>query len=234
MRATNAILALLFTLAAAPAAADAATVTPIAACYRSVNKDTRERIPVFGQGFTPGSQVNVSVDGAQPIAATADQDGNVTGTVTAPFQKRGERPFSITLTQADIPANTATADSWIAALSLRLRPRSASPARRVRFVGSGFIDGDGIYGHYLRGGKLRKTVLLGRPQGPCGDFDERHRQIPIRRAQTGRWTLQVDNQAVYSPQPASPFVRVEITVQRIVFASSAGSVSDANRSEVKP
>ena len=232
MRATNAILALLFALAAAPAAADASSVDPIHACYRSVNKDTREKIPVVGHEFTPGSTVNVSVDGAPPIAATADQNGNVIGTVTAPFQKHGERPFSITLTQADIPDNTATLESRIAALSLRLRPSSASPARHVRFVGLGFVDGDGIYGHYLRGGKLRKTVLLGRPQGPCGSFDERHRQIPIRRAQTGRWTLQVDNQAVYSPQPASPFVRVEISVQRIVFAKAAGS--SANRSEVQP
>jgi len=218
MRATLAIPAVLLALAAAPAAAGAASVDPIAACYRSVSKDTREKIPVLGHGFTPGSTVNVSVDGASPIAATADQNGDVTGTVTAPFQKSGERAFSITLTEADLPSNVATAQSRIAALSMRLKPASASPARRVRFIGRGFIDGDGIYGHYLRGGKLRKTVLLGRPQGACGTFDERHRQIPIRRAQTGHWTLQVDNQPVYSPQPASPFVRLSITVQRVVVA----------------
>ena len=49
-------------------------------------------------------------------------------------------------------------------------------------------------------------------------MDERHRQIPIRRAQTGRWSLQVDNQPVYRPQPATPFVRLSITVERIVVA----------------
>ena len=218
MRATRAIFVVLLACTAAPAAADAASVDPLAACYRSVNKDAREKVPVNGHGFTPGSTVNVSVDGAQPIPATADQNGDVTGTVTAPFQKSGERAFSITLTESSLPANTATVQSRIAALSMRLKPASASPARRVRFVGRGFIDGDGIYGHYLRGGKLRKTVLLGRPQGPCGDMDERHRQIPIRRAKTGRWTLQVDNQPVYSPQPATPFVRLSITVERIVVA----------------
>jgi hypothetical protein len=220
MRATFAVPAVLLALVAAPAAAGAATVDPLAPCYRSVSQDAREKVPVHGHGFTPGSTVGVSVDGAQPIQATADQNGDVTGTVTAPFQKSGERAFSIALTETDLPANTVSAQSRIAALSMRLKPSSASPARRVRFVGRGFIDGDGIYGHYLRAGKLRKTVLLGRPQGPCGTIDERHRQIPIRHAQIGRWTLQVDNQAVYSPQPATPFVRLSITVERIVVNAS--------------
>ena len=218
MRATPAILAALLACAAAPAAAAGASVDPLGACYRSVDKQARESVPVAGHGFTPGAMVDVSVDGATPIEAQANEAGDVTGMVTAPYQRRGVRPFSITVTEQGLPENSATAQSRIAALTARLDPREATPSRRVRFLGRGFIDGPEVYGHYLRKGKLRKTVLLGAPEGPCGRLDATHRQIPVDHPKTGRWTLQIDNQQEYARRPAGVFVRLTITVKRVIGA----------------
>ena len=200
--------------AAVPQAAQAAELSPLGACYRSVDSQTRETVPVRATGFTPGEQVNVAIDGVVVDTATALPEGNVEGQVTAPYQERGERPFTLTLTEVDQPTNKASAESRVTALTFRLKPRETAPSRRVRFIGSGFNDDKTVYAHYVRKGKLRKTVLLGAAQGPCGRIDVRRRQIPIDRPATGRWTLQVDNQKRYSTQPASVFVRWAINVQR--------------------
>jgi hypothetical protein len=44
----------------------------------------------------------------------------------------------------------------------------------------------------------------------------RRRQIPILRPRPGEWTLQVDQQKRWSPEPDSVFVPLPITVQRII------------------
>ena len=201
--------------AAAPQAAQAAELTPLNPCYRSVDSKTRETMTVLGKGFTPGEQVSAAIDGVVVDTATALPEGNVEGQVTAPYQERGERPFTLTLTEVDQPANTASAASRVTALTFRLKPRKKAPSQRVRFIGRGFTDGEFVYAHYVRKGKLRKTVLLGAAQGPCGRIDVRRRQIPISRPATGRWTLQVDNQQRYSTQPVSVFVRWAINVRRV-------------------
>jgi len=200
--------------AAAPQAAQAAELAPLGACYRSVDFRTRETITVRGTGFTPGEKVSAAIDGVIVDTATALPNGEVEGQVTAPYQERGERPFTLTLTEVEQPTNTASAASRVTALTFRLQPRETAPSKRVRFIGRGFTDGEFVYAHYVRKGKLRKTVRLGAAQGPCGQIDVLRRQIPIDRPATGRWTLQVDNQKRYSTQPASVFVRWAITVQR--------------------
>ena len=61
-----------------PQAAQAATLEPLAPCYRSVDAQTRETVPVNASGFTPGDEVTIRIDGA--IAAEhvpVLTDGNV-------------------------------------------------------------------------------------------------------------------------------------------------------------
>ncbi|HET8949393.1 MAG TPA: hypothetical protein VFN44_02750 [Solirubrobacteraceae bacterium] len=200
--------------AAAPQAAQAAELLPLNACYRSVDSETREMMTVLGRGFTPGEQVDAAIDGVVVDSATVLPNGEVQGQVEAPYQERGERPFTLTLTEVGQPANSASAESRVTALDFRLKPRETSPSRRVRFIGRGFTDGEFVYAHYMRKGRLRKTVRLGAAQGPCGRVDARRRQIPIDDPATGRWTLQVDTQKRYSSQPVGVFVRWAITVQR--------------------
>ena len=216
MRALIAILVLL----AAPAAASAATVDPLAPCYRSVAPDARESVQVTGRGFTPGADVTVAVDGAAAATAQANELGEVVGAVSAPYQRRSARPFTLTLTEVDLPEHTVSAESRVTALNARLKPARAKPSSQVRFLGRGFTDGEHIYAHYVREGKLRRTVDLGVPGGACGRLDAVGRQIPVRKPAVGRWTLQLDNQPVYSPHPPTVFVRLAITVKRVVEAGT--------------
>ncbi len=60
-----------------------------------------------------------------------------------------------------------------------------------------------MFGHYARRGRLRRTVRLARPQGPCGTFSVRRRMIPVRRPALGLWTLQIDQARVYRREPMS-------------------------------
>jgi hypothetical protein len=217
MRAIPAILAGLATLGAAPAAAGAAALEPLNACYRSVDRTTRESVAVKASGFTPGADVSVAIDGV--VVATdikANELGDVSGSVTAPYQGRGERAFTLSVTESERPASTASAQSHVAALNARLKPRRATPSSHLRFLGRGFLDDTEIFGHYVRAGKLRRTVSLGTPGGSCGRLDVARRQIPVRHPATGRWTLQIDNQREYSPRPATVFVRLSITVKRVI------------------
>jgi hypothetical protein len=208
-------LALLAGLAA-PQAAQAAVLAPLAPCYRSVNEASRENVAVRASGFTPGANVDVSIDGVHVQRVEVLPDGTVSGSVNAPYQGFGQRPFTLTVTEHDTPGNTASATSLVTALDMRLKPRRTAPHRQVRFLGRGFTDGVEVFGHYLRRGKLRKTVSLGAPQGPCGRVDIRRRQIPVRNPHVGRWILQVDNQAAYTPDPPGVSVDVPITVRRVV------------------
>jgi hypothetical protein len=197
---------------AAPQAAQAATIEPLAGCYRSVAETERELVRIRAAGFTPGAEVQVLLEGVLVTKVRALEHGDVMGTIEAPYQARGERLFTVTLAESDKPANTVSATSRVAALALRLKPRRAAPSRKVRFLGRGFIDGPEVFAHYVRAGKLRKTVSLGPPQGPCGRVDVRRRQIPVKRPKLGRWTLQVDNRPDYTPDTVN--VQVTINVRR--------------------
>jgi hypothetical protein len=71
-----------------------------------------------------------------------------------------------------------------------------------------------VYAHYVRKGKLRKTVQLAAAAGPCGTFDVRRRQLPIRRPQTGRWTVQIDQEREWDKTPSGVSVQLTIDVTR--------------------
>ena len=130
-------------------------------------------------------------------------NGEVQGQVTAPYQERGERPFTLTLTEVDQPANTASAASRVTALAFRLKPRKKAPSQRVRFIGRGFTDGEFVYAHYVRKGKLRKTVLLGAAQGPCGRIDVRRRQIPITGPPRAAGRCRSTTRSATAPSPSA-------------------------------
>jgi hypothetical protein len=199
---------------AAPAAA--AELDPLKACYVSAGDERaqRETIHVHATGFTPGSTVDMTIDG-QPAAdpGVADQSGETTADVPAPFQGRGERPFTLVVAERDNPANFVTATPLVTDLTVTLRPNPARPSQRVRFRGRGFTSPAPVYAHYLFRGKLQKTVRLARQTtGPCGQFSVKRRQIPVRSARTGRWLLQVDQQRRWSKTPASNMQQIVITV----------------------
>jgi hypothetical protein len=199
---------------ASPAAA--ATLDPLAPCYASAGEapEQRETIDVHATGFTPSAVLDLYVDGQLVDSGRADVFGETTAKVPAPFQRRGERPFTLVVVERDNPANVASGESRVTSLSVTLRPRDARPSRRVRFRGRGFTAPRPVYGHYLYNGELRRTVRLARrTTAPCGVFRVRRRQIPIANPETGRWLLQVDQQREYAAAPRSNMVHVDITVR---------------------
>ena len=168
-------------------------------------------------GFTPNALIDVAVDG-QPVSGPAGSqvagpDGTLQGSVPAPFHARGQRRFTVTLTEQGTPANSVTASSRITALAVTVKPRVAAPTRRVRFRGRGFTGRGAVYAHYVFGGRLRRTVRMGRPKGACGTFAARRRQIPVT-PRRGTWTVQFDQLRRYTEPPRSIFVQLQIRVFR--------------------
>jgi len=211
---------------ALPAAAQAAPVlNPLKSCYVSVGVDPAtgdaitENIELSGSGFTPNSTVRVVVDGATVATnVPIDAAGNLgAGTVKAPLNEKGQRPFDVTITEEANAQQTVTAQSLVTNLTVRAKPRRARPSRRITFSGRGFtLLERPVYAHYVRAGKLRKTVrLAAKPTGPCGTFRAKRRQFPFK-PRTGRWILQVDQQKTYASQPASAFVKLEILVRKVI------------------
>ena len=90
-------LVTLIALAFAAAPAAAASLSPLKPCYASTGKttDEREDIQVQGTGFTPMNTVEVLIDGVVVASAPTDAIGAFEVFVDAPFQRTGERPFSL-------------------------------------------------------------------------------------------------------------------------------------------
>lgn len=213
-------------LIAVPAAAASAapTLDQLSPCYASAGSEDsqREAVPVRGSGFSPGAAVDILIDGQRVRGAQADVFGVLDGSVTAPYQKTGERPFTITVVETKAPNVTASVSSRVTNLAVTLRPSRAKPSRRVRYRGRGFMNDAPVFAHYVFNGKVRKTVRLARRStGPCGTFSVKRRQIPIDRPRTGEWLVQVDQRRDYDAPPGTNWVHVLINVRR-VFQAPAG------------
>jgi len=203
--------------AAAPAAA-VPVLDPLKLCYVSIRTAPKtfetETVRVGGSGFTPHALVDVSVDGTVAAAGVpVDATGVLApGAVKAPAVRRGQRAFTITATERDDASQTVSLQANVTELAVRVRPRRARPAQRVRFRGRGFTDRGGIYAHYLRRGRLRRTVRLARAaSGPCGTFSVRRRQFPFRPRQ-GTWRVQIDQHRRLTDD--GPLVTLSIDVRR--------------------
>ena len=212
-RAALLLPALLLALAAPPAAA--ATLEPLKPCYVSAGPTDAERetVVVRGEGFAPESNVEVLFDGLGVGGAMTGSLGEFEFRAPAPHQATGERAFTVTVRD---PATELSQTPRVTNLGVTVNPRRASPRRRVRFRGRGFTRDAPIYAHYLYGGVEQKTVRLGRgPAEPCGTFTAKRGVIPVDRARSGRWILQVDQRRRYSPEPDPVWVRRPIDVTEI-------------------
>jgi hypothetical protein len=205
-----AVTALLLAVAAAPARA--AALDPLEPCYVSTGRATerREKVTVRGTDFLPSTTVDVLIDGTSVYRPSTDAVGDFTVLVDAPYQPRGERPFTLEVRDG---VNWLAAQSRVTNLAVTVRPREAPPSRRVRFRGRGFKQTGPVYAHYLYGRKLQKTVRLAPgSNSPCGTFSVKRRQIPVENARTGTWTVQIDQKKAYDPDPDPVWVRLPIDV----------------------
>ena len=205
-----------------PGAAHAAALTPIKDCYVTSTDEAsdvirREPIEFSGSGFTPTGLIDIAVDGAVQRTVQADPAGNLPAqALEAPYRRTGQREFSLTATDQANPANTTEAVSNVTAFDVSIKPSTAAPSSKVRFRGRGFTQPGPVYGHYLFGGKVRKTVRLSKdPASPCGTFSAKRRQIPIKEPRLGQWTLQIDQEKKYRRSPERGAIKVIIRVQRV-------------------
>jgi hypothetical protein len=205
-----AVTALVLAVAAAPARA--AELAPLKPCYVSTGPatDQLENVTVAGKDFTPATTVEVLIDGTFVTSVSTDAVGDFSVLVDAPYQSRGERPFTVEVRDG---VNWLAAQSRVTNLAVSVRPRQAPPSRRVRFRGRGFMQAGPVYAHYLYRSKLQKTVRLApRSVEPCGTFSVKRRQIPVENPRTGRWMVQIDQKQDYSEQPDPVWVRLPIVV----------------------
>jgi hypothetical protein len=224
---TVAVGGILLVPLAAPAAAQALpTIQPLKPCYVTAatpQGPQSEGIDIKATGFVPNSKVDVAIDGVV-VAGGDDVQTDASGQlgviaplppVPAPFVPSGSKAFTVTLTQADNPANTVSATAKSTALGVSVKPESAPPSKRIRFKGLGFTQDKAIYAHYLRKGKVRKTVRMARKPGECGSFTAHRRQIPVKRPKTGLWTIYFEQSKRFvnpAKQPVS-YVRLDIRVR---------------------
>jgi len=218
---TRLVGAALAALVLLPATAQAAAVAPLKPCYVSATHAARESVNLSGNGFTPGSLVDISFNGALDRTLQADAAGNLpTQILPSPYQAKGQGAFTLTAAERGNPANTVSLPSRTTELTMSLTPNPAKPSKRVRFKGSGFTEQKAVWAHYLFKGKVRKTVRLVRQvRNPCGLFSVKRKQIPVKikrlRRMFGRWRIQVDQQHKYSRAPNSVFVRVDVDVRLV-------------------
>jgi hypothetical protein len=205
-----------------PGAAHAAALTPIKDCYVTSTDEVsdvirREPIQFSGSGFTPSGLVDIALDGALARTVQADPAGNLPAqALEAPYRRKGQREFRLTATDRANPVNTIAAVSNVTAFDVSIKPSTAAPSSKVRFRGRGFTQPGAVYGHYLFGGKVRKTVRLSKqPASPCGTFSARRRQIPVKKPRLGQWTLQIDQEKKYRRSPERGAIKVIIRVQRV-------------------
>jgi len=55
-----------------------------------------------------------------------------------------------------------------------------------------------LYAHYVRAGRLVRTVPLGRLRGPCGDLVRPMREFPFRPVPAGSYRVQFDNRRAFT------------------------------------
>jgi|GEM_PF-2373749 len=223
------LVAALATPVAARAQAPTPTPTPTAVtptlsldkrCYVAATPTEREPVQVSGKGFMPLALVDVYVDNVlqQPPAGSAapqaQTNGDVVGSVQAPYVASGQTPFTVRLTEHDDPAATVSATSKVTALTVTMSPATARTNQKIRFRGRGFTGaGAPVYAHYVFKGRDRETVRVAKPYGDCGLFSVRMRQFPFKTSPAvGAWTIQFDQEATYDPH-AGRYATLKITVR---------------------
>jgi hypothetical protein len=214
-RHTIATLAAAAVALAAPAAAEAATITTptVKPCYRGMgvlNPDTGllggEPIAVTGTGYTPNGAVTITANGRSIGSVLADPSGNIAGTYR-PAVNRGVQSRTLTATDQTNPALTASLPALrVSAVTVNLRPKGGRPNRRFRIGARGFVTGRRLYAHIVRGGRVRRTVRIGRLRGPCHKLSARKRLFG-RNVRTGFYRIQFDGKRRYSRRTKVKVIR---------------------------
>ena len=220
----------------APATAPAATAVSVGkTCYAE-----GDRIAIDGTGFSPGGQVNLSLEKAGEVLERtedprAEDDGTIGGTYgvdneTGWFDATQTR-FDMTLRlvdqtrlgagqPAESPDVTATTSfifsRWnigIAAVGGKIHPRRSVTIRAVGYTNA---IGKPLYAHWMRGTRRVHTRRLGKLAGPCGDRRVRLRRgFPFRPVLRGRYRVTF-NSSRTDPRAQDSIVHQAARVRRTI------------------
>ncbi|HEV2058422.1 MAG TPA: hypothetical protein VGR11_03630 [Solirubrobacteraceae bacterium] len=194
-------------LAVAATPAQAAPTIKTMPCVPYVEGESI-RIPIFADGFTPGSLVRVYTNtGTTPplllMSAPADARGGF-GTEAAPPLPwpldRNVQTFNLFGADRSNPAAPIVAASQFRIVRFGLTSKPAYPKRPgqiVTYTARGFRVGAPVYIHFRFGGKTRRSVRLGVARGPCGIVSKRMRMLPTR-ARYGNWTMYTNQRKRFS------------------------------------
>lgn len=187
--------ALLTAAAAAPAGAQAASVTVNLPC----------QVATFGMsaslsGFTPNSTISVTGDGIFE-SVTADATGNATVQFTAPnLGSIDPKSKQFILTASDDAQVKAFATFRSTNFAFGTTGGTKSPKAKRTWRFSGLTPGKPIYGHFRFGGQTRANYRFGVAKAPCGELTKLAPGIPVAgRVNTGKWTVQIDQKRIYGP-----------------------------------
>jgi hypothetical protein len=197
MRRLAAVLPLSLVAAAVPATAHATAVQTDRSCYLQTD---RTNVTVSGNGFAAGRPYTVLLDGQALRGATNTIDGNGTmqGAFAPPMLASDEleRTFTVGVTSETLSAQT---QFTVTRLKANFSPSEGDPTKlRVRFSVAGFglaAPNPDVYLHYVTpGGRLKKTVRLGKATGQCGRIARtaRRKLFPFAHPALGKWQLQFD------------------------------------------
>ncbi len=209
---------LLAALSAAAYPVSTPSLDPLKLCYVTVQTGMdayeTESVRVAGRSFTPGSTVDISVDDEVAVSGVPiGPDGILPeGYVSSPYILRGDRVFSLTAAERGRDGRSVTLESLVSPLVVRATPKRARPTKKIRFRGRGFTERASLFAHYIRRGKLRKTVRLKKTtSGACGTFNVKRRQFPFRPGK-GTWRVQFDQHRKLTDE--GPLFNLSIDVRR--------------------
>jgi len=210
---------------AAPASAQAATLSLDKPCYA-----VGDGAVLSGTGYTPNGRVGFVVGGqALASAVTADPAGNFRQPFPAPrTQSADTRKVSITATDQTNPALTATTTLTLSRLVVRVRPRSGRASRPRRIRARGFTaQGRTLYMHIRRkGGRGRvRNVRLGRLTRPCRTLSVKRRLFSSRTA-SGRYRIIFDTARRLKTRHAQGYF-IDFRIRRILVRRSSRAAAAA-------
>jgi len=185
---------------AAPSGAAAATLDANSSCYFN-NHLAR----LVGSGFAPDSPITFTVNGrALNETATSTPAGDVQVKYDPPHTRR-ERKLVIRATDSE-GTSAGTTIFVSRRRGVRADPKSTNNVRTWRAVFQLFGFGQGkAFIHYVDpDGDMRKTVKLGRLEGPCGRLETGERRVmPFDNPEFGLWRLQFDTRRRYDRDRAN-------------------------------
>jgi hypothetical protein len=194
---------------AAPASASAAAISvlPQRSCYRS-----GQALILTGTGFSPGAGVEVTSNGARVATLGTNPQGAFTGVLT-PALRSGETVKTYAATDQANPAISASIPLKVSALDVKVRPRSATPGRKLKLTARGFTNSKTLYAHVVRG-RYRRTVRVGTLGGPC-HTEESRKPVFSRSTSAGSYIVQFDGSKRYRKK-----TKVRVRFRVFVFRSS--------------